>query len=139
MALDYSSLTDRAMCDAATAEIEFELKTYTTRQAQGELTDTRSERTATTTTAQLAKVNAQIATQDILLATAGLDADTLEAATDERAALLVRRTALTKRNRLASGLDRFLADVDGEQMEAQVATLNTAKAGIAAHRATLPA
>ncbi|GAA4028976.1 hypothetical protein GCM10022409_11360 [Hymenobacter glaciei] len=137
--MDYSSLTDRAMCDAATAEIEFELKTYTTRVAQGELTDTRSERTATSTTAQLAKVNAQIGTQDILLATPGLDAETLQAATDERAALLVRRTALTKRNRLASGLDRFLADVDAEQVTAQVATLTAVKEGIATRRAALPA
>ncbi len=139
MAVDYSLLTDRAMCDAATAEINFELKTYTTRVAQGELTDTRTERTATSTTAQLARVNAQIATQDILLATPGLDADTLSVAADEHAALLVRRTALTKRNRLASGLDRFLADVDTDQVAAQVATLTTAKEGVATRRAALPA
>lgn len=137
--MDYSSLTDRAMCDAATAEIEFELKTYTTRVAQGELTDTRSVRTATSTSAQLVRVNALISTQDILLATPGLDAETLQDATDERAALLVRRTALAKRNRLASGLDRFLADVDAEQVAAQVAMLTTVKEGIAAHRATLSA
>ncbi|TGE15586.1 hypothetical protein [Hymenobacter elongatus] len=139
MSVDYSLLTTRALCDEATAEIEFELKTYTTREAQGELTDTRTQRTATRTTAQLAKVNAQIATQDILLATAGLDADTLQTATDERAALLVRRTSLSKSKSLTSGVARFFIGVDTEQIAKQVETLTTVKEGIATHRATLPA
>ena len=137
MAADYSLLTNWAMCDQATAEIEFELKTFTTREAQGELADTRSTRTATTTTAELAKVNSLIGSKDVLLATTGLDADTIQQATDERAALLVRRTSLTKRGRLASGLDRFLTDVDAEQVANQVATLTTVKAGVATRRATL--
>ena len=137
--MDYSSLTDRALCDAATAEIEFALKTFTTREAVGELADTRSERSKNSTAAQLAKVNARIGTQDVLLATSGLDADSLQEATDERADLLVQRTKLTKRNRLVTGLALFMADVDAEQVDAQVTTLNTIKAGIATHRATLTA
>lgn len=139
MALDYSSLTDRAICDAAIAELEFELKTYTARDLVSEVTDARANRTQSSTAAQLAKVNSQIAQKDLLLATPGLDPDTFETTTDERAALLVRRTALTKRNRLASGLDRFLANVDAEQVNSQIATLTTAKDGVAARRATLPA
>ena len=137
MTVDYALLTDRAMCDAATAEIDFELKTFTTREAQGGLTDTRSTRTATTTTAELAKTNSLIASKDVLLATPGLDAVTLQDAADERAALLVHRTALTKRGRLTSGLDRFLTEVNGAQIDTQVTTLTTIKAGIATHRATL--
>jgi hypothetical protein len=38
-----------------------------------------------------------------------------------------------------TGLVCFLAAIDAEQIATQVATLNTVKAGIAAHRATLPA
>lgn len=139
MALDYSSLTDRAMCDAATAEIDFELLTFTTREVVGTLADTRTERSKNSTSAQLAAVNSKIAAADILLATAGIDPDLLEKTTDDRAALLVRRTTLTKRGRNAAGLDHFLSDVDAEQVDTQVATLTTIKSGIVAHRATLPA
>lgn len=137
--MDYSSLTDWALCDAATAEIEFALKTFITREAVGELADTRSERSKTSTAAQLAKVNARIGTQDILLASSGIDAETQQEATDERADLLVQRTKLIKRNRLVSGLALFMADVAAEQVDAQVATLNTVKAGIVTHRTTLTA
>ncbi|GAB3869976.1 hypothetical protein GCM10028824_17920 [Hymenobacter segetis] len=137
MALDYSSLTDRALCDAATAEVEFELKTFTTRDAVGELADDRATRAKSDTTSQLAKVNAKIASADAVLAAPGIDAELLETTTDERAALVVQQTRLTKRNRLSSGLTRFLADVDAEQVSTQIATLNTVKAGIATHRATL--
>lgn len=137
MPVDYALLTDRAMCDAATAEIDFELKTYTTHEAVGELADTRAARTKTSTTAQLASVNSKIAAADILLATAGIDPALLEKTTDERAALLVRRTTLTKRGRNTDGLNHFLSDVDAVQVDNQVATLTTVKAGIATHRATL--
>ena len=139
MAVDSALLTDRAICDSATAEIEFELKTYTTREAVGELADTRTERSKNSTAVQLAVVNSKIAAADILLATAGIDPDLLEKTTDDRAALLVRRTTLTKRGRNAEGLNHFLSEVDAEQVDAQVATLTTVKAGIATRRATLPA
>lgn len=137
MPVAYSFLTDRAQCDSATAEIDFEMLTFTARDVNANLTDVRADRTQTTTTAQLAQVNGKIASTDAVLASPGIDAETRETATDERAALLVRRTALTKRNRLATGVTRFLADVDVEQIDAQVAVLNTVKAGIATHRATL--
>lgn len=139
MPVDYVLLTDRALCDAATAEIEFELKTYATREAVGELADTRTERSRNSTTAQLAVVNSKITAADVLLATAGIDPALLEKTTDDRAALLVRRTTLTKRGRSADGLNHFLSEVDAEQVDSQVATLTTVKAGIATHRATLPA
>ena len=137
LSMDYSSLTNWAICDAAKAEIEFELKTFTTREAVGELADTRIERTKSSTTAQLTAVNSKIAAADILLSTTGIAPDLLERTTDDRAALLVRRTTLTKRGRNTAGLDHFLSDVDAEQVDAQVAKLTTIKDGIATHRATL--
>ena len=139
MILFYATLTDRAMCDAALAEVNFELKTFATRDANLELADDRADRSQTSTAAQLAKVNAKIATQDILLATPGLDAETLETAGDERAALLVQQKRLTKRGQQSSGVSRFLADVDAQQIADQVATLTAVRDGITAHRATLPA
>lgn len=139
MAVTYALLTDRAMCDAATAEIDFKLQVYTTHEAVDQLADTRSERSRTSTASQLAEVNSKITAADILLATAGIEPSLVEKTTDERAALLVRRTALTKRGRSSTGLSEFLDEADDEQTDAQVATLTTIKDGIAAHRATLPA
>jgi hypothetical protein len=139
MALDYSSLTDRALCDAATAEIDFRLKTFATRDMVGDLADDRADRSQTTVAAQLTDVNARIAVVDAILAAPGIGEKQRTDSNDERAALLVRRTALTKRNQQTTGLDRFLGDVDAEQIDSQLATLGTVKAGIATHRATLPA
>ena len=137
--MEYTSLTTRAECDTATAEIDFELKTFTIRDASIDLADERADRTKASTTSQLAKIDAKIASNTALLAVPSIDADTRETATDELAAYQVRRTALAKRNRLATGVTQFLADVDAEQVATQVATLTTIKAGIVAHRATLPA
>ncbi|PJJ58946.1 hypothetical protein [Hymenobacter chitinivorans] len=127
------------MCDEATAEIDFQIKTYTTQEAQSELTDTCAKWTATRKAAKLVKMNARIASQDILLATPGLDAATLQEATNERAALLVQRTGLSKTKSLASGVTRFFIGVDTELMAQQVAKLTTVKQGIAVHRDTLSA
>ncbi|TYZ09315.1 hypothetical protein FY528_11260 [Hymenobacter lutimineralis] len=139
MPLDYTTLSDRAQCDAATAEVDFELRSFSVRDSNLDLADERAERTQTSTAAQLARVEAKIASNDILLATAGIDEETRETATDERAALLVQRTRLQKRARQAQGVSRFLADVDVEQIAKQVEVLTAVKAGIATHRATLPA
>ena len=51
---------------------------------------------------------------------------------------MVQRKKREKCNRQVTGFDRFLTDVDVEQISQQVATLTQVKAGIAA-RATLPA
>ncbi|MGI4874642.1 MAG: hypothetical protein ACRYFX_26090 [Janthinobacterium lividum] len=50
----------------------------------------------------------------------------------------MQRTRRAKRTRLSTGVIRLLAVVDAEQVARQVATLTDVKAGIAAHRATLP-
>lgn len=51
MALDFNTLTTRAECDAAITELDFELKTYTTRDVVGELADDRADRTQASTNA----------------------------------------------------------------------------------------
>ena len=91
------------------------------------------------TATRLAAVNAKITAADILLATAGIDPGLIEKTTDERAALLVQRTTLTKRARNADGLNSFLGEVEDEQVDTQVAALTAIKNGIVTHRATLSA
>lgn len=139
MAIDYSVLTTRAECDAATQELDFELKTFATRDANLDLADDRAGRAKDNTAAQLSKVNGEIASLDYRLAQPGLDATTQADLADEREGYVVQRKKLEKRNRQATGPNRLLADVDAEQIAIQVALLNQVKAGIAAHRATLPA
>lgn len=137
--LDYTILTDRAQCDQATEEIDFELKAFSARDLNADVADDRADRSKTTTTIQLAKVNGEIASLDYRLAQPGLDATVLTDLGDEREAFVVQRKKLMKRNAQVTGVERFLAAVDVEQIAQQVATLTQVKAGIAAHRATLPA
>ena len=139
MALDYATLTTRAECAQAIAEIDFELKAFAARDLNADVADDRADRSKTTTAAQLSKVNGEIAALDYRLAQPGLDADVAADLSDEREAYVVQRKRLEKRNRQVTGVDRFLADVDVEQIAQQVATLTGVKAGIAAHRATLTA
>ena len=137
--MDYSSLTTRAECDTATTEVDFEMRTFASRDTAGDLAGERAERTQASTASQLAKVDAKIASANAVLAAPGIDADLQETTTDELAALQVQRTKLVKRGRLSTGVVRFLAVVDAEQVAQQVATLTAVKAGIATHRATLTA
>ena len=50
----YALLTTRAECDAATADLDFELLTFTTRDANLDLADLRADRSQATSTGQLA-------------------------------------------------------------------------------------
>lgn len=135
--MDFSALTTRAECDAATAEVTFELRTFTARDAVADISGERADRSQASTTTDLAKTDTKIANAQALMAAPGISAETREEATDELAALQVQRTRLAKRQRQAGGLPRFLALVDAEQVAAQVATLTTVQQGIAAHRTTL--
>lgn len=137
--VDYTLLTNRAECDAATADLDFELLTYTTRDANLDLADLRADRSQATSTGQLALLDGKITAAESLLAATGIAPALLEATTDDLALLRAQRTKLAKRNRLSTGTTRFLASVDAQQVTDQVATLTTAKAGVVAHRATLSA
>jgi len=139
MAINYASLTDWAMCDAATAEVDFKLEVYTTNEAVDRLADKRTARTRNSTASKLAAVNSKITAAEILLASPGMDPDLVEKTTDELAALKVQRTTLTKRGRTTKVLQKFLSEVEDEQDDAQVAKLTAIKAGIAARRAELSA
>lgn len=137
--MDYSSLKTREECDLAKAEVEFERRTFANRDEDADIADVRAGRTQASATSQLAKVEARIASANAVLAAPGIDAELQETTTDELAALQVQRTRLVKRQRQSTGLARFLAAVDAEQVAAQVAALTAIIAGIDAHRATLPA
>ena len=137
--IDYQLLTTQAECDAATAELDFELKTYSTRDANLDLADERGERAQTSATAQLAALDGKIAAAQNLLAAPGIADELRDTTTDDLALLQAQRTKLAKRTRQQAGVRRFLSSVDAQQVADQVATLTAARAGVAAHRATLSA
>jgi len=135
--MDFFALTTRAECDAATAEVDFELRTFTARDAVADISGERADRSQASATTELAKLDTKIANAQAMMAAPGISADTRQEASDELAALQVQRTRLSKRQRQSGGVPRFLALVDAEQVAAQVATLTTVQQDIAAHRATL--
>ena len=136
--INYSLLTSRAECDAATTELDFELKTFSARDLNLDVADDRGERAQASGTAQLAALDGKIAAAQSLLAATGIAPDLHDATTDDLALLQAQRTKLAKRTRQQAGVARFLAAVDAQQVADQVATLTAAKAGVATRRAALP-
>ena len=59
---DYSFLTNWAQCDAAKADVEFELKTFSYRDTGLEITDERASRSQASGVAALAKKDGEILT-----------------------------------------------------------------------------
>ena len=136
--INYSLLTSRAECDAATTELDFELKTFSARDLNLDVADDRGERAQASGTAQLAALDGKISAAQSLLAAPGIAPDLHDATTDDLALLQAQRTKLAKRTRQQAGVARFLAAVDAQQVADQVATLTAAKAGVATRRAALP-
>lgn len=134
MSLDYTKLTTRAQCDEATAEVDYRLLTFTTRDANTTLADTRTTRTKTSASAQLDEVNGEILSAESILALPTTSAKTREAKTDELEALRLQKKRLEKRTRLDTGFDAFIDDVNEEQNDTLTTLLTTIKAGFAQRR-----
>lgn len=134
MPLDYSKLINHAQCDEATAEVDYRLLTFTTRDANTILADTRTTRTKTSASARLDEVNGEILSAESILALPTTSAKTREEKTDELAALRVQKKRLEKRARQDTGFDAFIDDVDQEQNDTLTTLLTTIKAGIARRR-----
>lgn len=136
---DYQLLTTWAQCDAATADVTFELKTFSVRDANLALSDDRAGRSQSAGAAALAKKDADILSAQNMLARPGITQQQDEA--DALELLVAQRKQLVKRNRTTVGTAPFLADVDAVQVQGQgqVDVLTAVLTGIAAHRATLTA
>ena len=139
MTPDYSLLTTWAECDAATADVTFELKGFSVRDASLDLSDERASRSQASGATALAKKDAEILVAQGQAAVPGLSPAQQQDAADALELLQAQRKQIVKRNRPAVGTARFLATVDATQVQAQVDTLTAVLAGIAAQRATLSA
>ncbi|UOQ52294.1 hypothetical protein [Hymenobacter cellulosivorans] len=136
---DYSLLTTWAQCDAATADVTFELKTFTHADSGLDLADDRAARSQASAAAALAKKDKEIAAAERDAAAPGLTPEEQEDADDALDLLRLQRKKIVKNNRANVGTERFLGSVDAGQVQTQVDYLNTVLAGIAAHRDTLSA
>jgi|GEM_PF-1550818 len=139
MPLDYTLLATIAECDEATAEVDYELLTYTTRDANIDLSEVRADRTQASVTAQLNALNTTIASTEAILGLTTIDPETRAKNALEHDNAVGQRNKLLKRAKQTTNVTHFLADVKVEQIEKQVEMLTAAKAGIAARRAVLAA
>ena len=136
---DYSLLTTWAECDAAKADVDFELKTFTHRDVGLEITDERSTRSHVAGVAALAKKDSAIVIAQGEAAVVGLTPLQKQDALDAVELLQSQRKKIVKDNRVTAGTDRFLGTVDATQVQGQVDVLTAVLAGIATQRAKLTA
>ncbi|SDY58086.1 hypothetical protein [Hymenobacter psychrophilus] len=136
---DYTLLTNWAECDAATADVNFELKTYSYRDTGLDLADERADRSQASGAAALAKKDGEILTAQGQAALPSLTPQQQQDALDVVELLQSERKKIMRGNRTSAGTARFLKTVDAAQVQAQVDVLTAVLAGIATQRATLPA
>ena len=139
MTPDYSLLTTWAECDAATADVTFELKTFNYRDTGLDIAGERATRSQASGAAALAKKDGEIVTAQAQAALPGLTPQQQQDADDEVELLQAQRKKIMKGNRTSAGTARFLGTVDGAQVQGQVDVLTAALAGITTRRAQLSA
>lgn len=139
MSPDYSLLTTWAECDAATADVTFELKTFSYRDTGLDLAGERASRSQASGAAALAKKDSEILVAQGQAAVPGLTPQQQQDALDAVELLQAQRKKIMKNNRASVGTDRFLSTVDAVQVQGQVDVLTDALAGIATRRAQLSA
>ncbi|UYZ63951.1 hypothetical protein [Hymenobacter weizhouensis] len=137
MALELSTLTTRAECDEALVDLQAELDGYEQRTSNLEFSDRQAQRTQADVAGQLAGVEAEIAAHTAILAQTNLTPALRRQSEGKLRRANDRRDNLNDRGSARSGAARFLADVDAEQVAAQVTVLTNAISQVTAHRATL--
>ncbi|MGI4866660.1 MAG: hypothetical protein ACRYFZ_22250 [Janthinobacterium lividum] len=138
MAANVTLLTTRAACDQALASLTKERGTYAHRDANQTYADAQATDRAGTIAAQLAKATDDVTHYTAEVARPGLSDAELRSARRSLIAATSRRDNLTLSSETTSGPAAYLADVDADQVDAQIATLDAALAAVAAHKGTLP-
>ncbi|MGY3087338.1 prophage DNA circulation protein [Hymenobacter sp. UYAg731] len=139
MAASLATLTTRAECDEALTGLTAELATYQHRDSNLSYADGLAETRATTTAARLAKATDDVAHYTTESARAGLTPAEKLRAQNSLITATAQRDRLTLATGAQTGSVAYLADVDADQIDAQIATLTAAQTAVTAHRATLAA
>lgn len=139
MAFDLTLLTTRLECNDVLTDLANELDTYAHRNDNLDYADRQSVLVKTDVTAQLAGVNAEIAGYTGILALTGITPALRKTNESKLRRANDRKENLAERGSARAGAAAFLANVDAEQVAAQVATLTGAQTAVTTHKATLPA
>lgn len=139
MPANVSLLTTRAECDLTLASLTKEKAAYARRDYNQTYFDSAATDRATTTAAQLAKAKDDVTRYTADVARVGLTPAELRASQRALIAATARRDNLQLSNDTLTGDAAYLADVDADQVDAQLATLEAAMQAVTARRAALPA
>lgn len=139
MAADVNLLTTKAECDTALTSLSKEKATYAHRDYNQAYADGVASDRAATVAAQLAKATDDVAHYTAEAARTGLSESELRAARRALIAATARKANLELSNDSVSGATAYLADVDADQVDAQLATLEAAIQAVTARKAALPA
>jgi len=139
MPADVTLLTTRADCDTALASLTKEKAAYERRDYNQTYADTAATDRATTAAAQLAKAKDDVAHYTTEVARTGLTDAELRTAKRALIAARSRRDNLELSGETTSGPLAYLADVDADQVDAQLATLEAAMQAVGTRKAALPA
>jgi len=132
-------LATRADCDTALASLTKEKAAYDRRDYNQTYADTAATDRAGTIATQLAKAIADVAHYTTEVARAGITDAELRTAKRALIAARGRRDNLELSGETTSGPLAYLADVDADQVDAQLATLEAAMQAVGARKAALPA
>jgi hypothetical protein len=136
---DVKLLKTRVDCDAALASLRKEKATYAHRDYNQSYTETQATDRATTLAAQHAKALDDVARYTADVARTGLTKQEQTTARRNLITATARRDSLALSMEGVSGADAYLAGVDSDQVDAQIATLDAAIQEVLGHQATLSA
>jgi hypothetical protein len=138
MPADVNLLTTKAECDQAFESLTKEKAAYQHRDTNQAYADGVATDRATTLTAQLAKATDDVAHYTAEVARPGLTPAQKTAAQRALIAATARQGNLQLSSAAVTGPTAYLADVDADQVDAQIATLDSALQAVSARKAALP-
>ncbi len=139
MPASLTTLTTRAQCDEALASLAAEVRTYQHRNTNLAFADETATLNQADTATQLAGATASVTFFTDSLARPNLPTAEKKRLESQLLTARYRFDRLTAQSGTQTGSAAYLADVDADQVAAQVAVLTAAQAAVTAHRATLPA
>jgi len=139
MPYDVNLLKSRAQCLQAKASLEAELDGYQNRDQNEDFRDRQAGRASATASSRLATYTDRVKYLTDQLARPDLAAADRDRYDDELLTANYQKSRLTKRSADTGSAATFLADVDADQLDAQVTLLRGAIAAVQTRHDALPA
>ena len=139
MAFDVTLLKTRAQCLAAKASLEAELDSYSNRDTNLDFHDRQAVRSETSVASRLATATSQLAYATQELARPDLSDADLKRYKAQQMTARHQKERLESQAEEEGGTSAFLADVDADQVDGQVAILTSAIAAAQTRHDALPA